>query len=90
MFIIGMSLLYAYVMSSLNISQSAAAWIVSLHASQMGACGCDSADRSRARLLLAAGLDHSSDCAGHPATAGVGEDLIWFGVVMTIVIASWG
>ena len=31
MFIIGMSLLYTYVMSSLNISQSAAAWIISLH-----------------------------------------------------------
>src|SRR5437868_8204022 len=34
MFIIGMSLLYSYVMSYLHISQSAAQWIVSLHLSK--------------------------------------------------------
>ena len=41
MLIIGMSLLYAYVMSYLHISQSAAEWIVSRreHATQIGGCG---------------------------------------------------
>src|SRR5450830_1054185 len=34
LFIIGMSLLYSYVMSYLNISQSAAQWVVGLHLSK--------------------------------------------------------
>jgi TRAP-type C4-dicarboxylate transport system permease large subunit len=38
MFIIGMSLLFSYVMSYLRISQSAAEWIVALHLSKWLLC----------------------------------------------------
>ncbi len=39
MFIIGMSLLFSYVMSYLHISQSLAQWIVALAALALGAAG---------------------------------------------------
>jgi tripartite ATP-independent transporter DctM subunit len=87
MFIIGMSLLYSYVMSYLHISQSAAQSIVELHLSRW--------------ILLAAVLVFvavlgfflppvsiivmTAPIVLPPLRAG-GFDLIWFGVVMTIVM----
>jgi tripartite ATP-independent transporter DctM subunit len=87
MFIIGMSLLYSYVMSYLHISQSAAQWIVSLHLSKW--------------LLLAVILAFVMALGFFlppvsiilmtapiilPPLKAAGFDLIWFGVIMTIVM----
>src|SRR5437868_3355923 len=87
MFIIGMSLLYSYVMSYLHISQSAAQWIVSLHLSRW--------------VLLAAILVFVIVLGFFlppvsiilmtapiilPPLKAAGFDLIWFGVVVTIVM----
>src|SRR6201999_1034432 len=73
MFIIGMSLLYSYVMSYLHISQSAAAWIVSMHFS---------------RWVLLASILVLVVVLGFflPPLKDAGFDLVWFGVVMTIVM----
>ncbi|HEY4038421.1 MAG TPA: TRAP transporter large permease [Burkholderiaceae bacterium] len=87
MFIIGMSLLYAYVMSYLHISQSTAQWIVGLHLS---------------RWLLLTMILLMIVVLGFflppvsiilmtapvilPPLRAAGFDLIWFGVVMTIVM----
>ena len=85
--IIGMSLLYAYVMSYLHISQSAAAWIIGLNLSKW--------------VLLAAILVFVVILGFFlppvsiilmtapiilPPLKAAGFDLIWFGVVMTIVM----
>ena len=87
MFIIGMSLLYSYVMSYLHISQSAAEWIVAMHLSKW--------------LLLAVILFFVVVLGFFlppvsiilmtapiilPPLKAAGFDLIWFGVVMTIVM----
>jgi C4-dicarboxylate transporter, DctM subunit len=87
MFIIGMSLLYSYVMSYLHISQSAAQWIVGLQLSKW--------------LLLAAILGLVLLLGFFlppvsiilmtapiilPPLKAAGFDLIWFGVLMTIVM----
>ena len=85
--IIGMSLLYSYVMSYLHISQSAAGWIVGLHLS---------------RWLLLAAILVMVVMLGFflppvsiilmtapiilPPLRAAGFDLIWFGVVMCIVM----
>jgi C4-dicarboxylate transporter DctM subunit len=87
MFIIGMSLLYSYVMSYLHISQSAAEWIVGLHLS---------------RWLLLAAILLMVVVLGFflppvsiilmtapiilPPLKAAGFDLIWFGIVMTVVM----
>jgi C4-dicarboxylate transporter, DctM subunit len=87
MFIIGMSLLYAYVMSYLHISQSTAQWIVGLQLS---------------RWLLLTMILMMVVVLGFflppvsiilmtapvilPPLRAAGFDLIWFGVVMTIVM----
>jgi C4-dicarboxylate transporter DctM subunit len=87
MFIIGMSLLYSYVMSYLHISQSAAEWLVAL---------------SLSRWLLLAGILVFVVVLGFflppvsiilmtapiilPPLKVAGFDLVWFGVVMTIVM----
>jgi C4-dicarboxylate transporter DctM subunit len=87
MFIIGMSLLYSYVMSYLHISQSAAQAIVELELS---------------RWLLLAAILLMVVVLGFflppvsiilmtapiilPPLKAAGFDLIWFGVVMTIVM----
>jgi C4-dicarboxylate transporter DctM subunit len=87
MFIIGMSLLYAYVMSYLHISQSTAQWIVGLQLS---------------RWLLLAMILLMVVVLGFflppvsiilmtapvilPPLRAAGFDLIWFGIVMTIVM----
>lgn len=87
MLIIGMSLLYSYVMSYLHISQSAAEWIVSLHLS---------------RWVLLAMILLMTVVLGFflppvsiilmtapiilPPLRADNFDLIWFGVIMTIVM----
>jgi C4-dicarboxylate transporter DctM subunit len=87
MMIIGMSLLYSYVMSHLLISQSVAQWIVALHLSKW--------------LLLATILGMVIVLGFFlppvsiilmtapiilPPLKAAGFDLVWFGVVMTIVM----
>jgi C4-dicarboxylate transporter, DctM subunit len=87
MFIIGMSLLYSYVMSYLHISQSTAEWIVSLDLS---------------RWVLLAAILLMDVVLGFflppvsiilmtapiilPPLKAAHFDLIWFGVIMTIVM----
>jgi C4-dicarboxylate transporter DctM subunit len=87
MMIIGMSLLYSYVMSYLHISQGAAEWIVGLHLS---------------RWLLFAAIVVLVVVLGFflppvsiilmtapiilPPLRAAGFDLIWFGVVMSVVM----
>jgi tripartite ATP-independent transporter DctM subunit len=85
--IIGMSLLYAYVMSYLHISQATAAWVIGLQLSKW--------------VLLAAILFFVVVLGFFlppvsiilmtapiilPPLKAAGFDLIWFGVVMTIVM----
>jgi len=87
MFIIGMSLLYSYVMSYLHISQATAQWIVGLHLS---------------RWLLLTSILLMVVVLGFflppvsiilmtapvilPPLRAAGFDLVWFGVAMTIVM----
>jgi tripartite ATP-independent transporter DctM subunit len=87
MFIIGMSLLYSYVMSYLHISQSAAQWIVALQLSRWVLLA--------AILLMVIVLGFFLPPVSIilmtapiilPPLRGAGFDLIWFGVVMTIVM----
>jgi C4-dicarboxylate transporter, DctM subunit len=87
MFIIGMSVLYAYVMSFLHISQSAAEWIVALALPRWALLA--------ATLLLVVALGFFLPPVSIilmtapivlPPLKAAGFDLIWFGVVMTIVM----
>jgi C4-dicarboxylate transporter DctM subunit len=87
MMIIGMSLLYSYVMSYLHISQSAAQWIVGAHLSKWVLLAL--------LLLLVVGLGFFLPPVSIilmtapiilPPLKAAGFDLIWFGVVMTIVM----
>jgi C4-dicarboxylate transporter, DctM subunit len=87
MFIIGMSLLYSYVMSYLHISQSAAQWIVDLHLSRWVLLA--------AILLFVVVLGFFLPPVSIilmtapiilPPLKASGFDLIWFGVVVTIVM----
>jgi len=87
MFIIGMALFYSYVMSYLHISQSAAEWIVSLQLSKWVLL--------TAILLFVVVLGFFLPPVSIilmtapiilPPLKAVGFDLIWFGVVMTIVM----
>ena len=85
--IIGMSLLYSYVMSYLHISQSAAQWVVDMHLSKW--------------LLLAVillmvivlgfflppvSIILMTAPIVLPPLREAGFDLIWFGIVMTVVM----
>jgi C4-dicarboxylate transporter DctM subunit len=87
MFIIGMSLLYSYVMSYLHISQSTAQWIVELHLSRWVLLF--------AILLFVVVLGFFLPPVSIivmtapiilPPLKAAGFDLIWFGVIMTIVM----
>ncbi len=87
MLIIGMSLLYSYVMSYLHISQSTAQWIVSLHLSRWVLLA--------AILLMVVVLGFFLPPVSIilmtapiilPPLKAAGFDLIWFGVIMTIVM----
>jgi len=87
MFIVGMSLLYSYVMSYLHISQSAAEWIVSMELSRwvllfsiltfVVVLGFFLPPVSI--ILMTAPIIL-------PPLRAAGFDLVWFGVVMTIVM----
>jgi C4-dicarboxylate transporter DctM subunit len=85
--IIGMSLLYSYVMSYLHISQGAAQWIVSLHLSRWLLL--------TAVLLLVVVLGFFLPPVSIilmtapillPPLRAAGFDLVWFGVVMAVVM----
>ncbi|NMM37677.1 MAG: TRAP transporter large permease [Glaciimonas sp.] len=85
--IIGMSLLYSYVMSYLHISQSAAQWVVDLHLSKWLLLGVI--------LLMVLVLGFFLPPVSIilmtapiilPPLREAGFDLIWFGVVMTVVM----
>ncbi|HEY0420240.1 MAG TPA: TRAP transporter large permease subunit [Acetobacteraceae bacterium] len=85
--IIGMSLLYSYVMSYLHISQGAAGWIVSLHLSKWLLLA--------AILLMVVMLGFFLPPVSIilmtapiilPPLRAAGFDLIWFGVVMAVVM----
>ena len=85
--IVGMSLLYSYVMSYLHISQSAAQWVVDMHLSKWVLL---------AVLLLMVivfgfflppvSIILMTAPIILPPLKAAGFDLIWFGVVMTIVM----
>jgi tripartite ATP-independent transporter DctM subunit len=85
--IIGMSLLYAYVMSYLHISQGAAGWIVSLHPSKWLLLV--------AILLMVVVLGFFLPPVSIilmtapiilPPLKAAGFDLVWFGIVMAVVM----
>ncbi len=85
--IIGMSLLYSYVMSYLHISQGAAGWIVSLHLSKWLLL--------TALLLLIVVLGFFLPPVSIilmtapiilPPLRAAGFDLIWFGIIMSVVM----
>jgi tripartite ATP-independent transporter DctM subunit len=85
--IIGMSLLYSYVMSYLHISQSAAQWVVDMHLSRWVLLGVI--------LLMVVVLGFFLPPVSIilmtapiilPPLKAAGFDLVWFGVVMTIVM----
>src|SRR5205807_4506319 len=87
MFIIGMSLLYSYVMSYLHISQSAAQWIVALELSRWVLLAMI--------LLLVIVIGFFLPPVSIilmttpiilPPLKAAGFDLNWFGVIMTIVM----
>src|SRR5262249_27777875 len=87
MFIIGMSLLYSYVMSYLHISQSTAQWIVDMHLSRWVLL--------TAILIMVVVLGFFLPPVSIilmtapiilPPLKAAGFDLIWFGVIMTIVM----
>src|SRR5690349_12892753 len=87
MLIIGMSLLYSYVMSYMHISQSTALWIVDMHLSRWVLLA--------AILLMVVVLGFFLPPVSIilmtapiilPPLKAAGFDLIWFGVVMTIVM----
>ncbi len=89
MFIIGMSLLFSYVMSYLHLSQEAAAWIVSLSLSKWFLLATI--------LLLVIVLGFFLPPVSIilmlspivlPPLKAAGFDLIWFGVLMTIVMET--
>ena len=80
MFIIGMSLLYSYVMSYLHISQSAAAWIVSLQLSRWVLLV------AILFLVVILGFFLPPVSIILPPLKAAGFDLVWFGVIMTIVM----
>jgi len=87
MVIVGMSLLYSYVMSYLHISQSAAEWVVSLHLSRWILFS--------AVVVLVVVLGFFLPPVSIilmtapiilPPLRAEGFDLIWFGVVMSVVM----
>jgi C4-dicarboxylate transporter DctM subunit len=85
--IIGMSLFYSYVMSYLHISQSAAQWVVDMHLSRwllvavilVMVIGFGFFLPPVSIILMTAPIIL-------PPLKAAGFDLIWFGIVMTVVM----
>ncbi len=87
MFIIGMSLLYSYVMSYLQISQHAAEWIVSLTLSKwLLLCAILLFVVVLGFFLPPVSIILMTAPIILPPLKAAGFDLIWFGVLMTIVM----
>lgn len=89
MFIIGMSLLFSYVMSYLHISQAAAEWIVGMHLSKWVLL----ATILVLVIVLGFFLPPVSIILMTapiilPPLKAAGFDLIWFGILMTIVMET--
>jgi C4-dicarboxylate transporter DctM subunit len=85
--IIGMSLLYSYVMSYLHISQSAAEWVVGLHLSKWVLLSVIlSMVIVFGFFLPPVSIILMTAPIILPPLREAGFDLIWFGVVMTIVM----
>jgi C4-dicarboxylate transporter, DctM subunit len=89
MFIIGMSLLFSYVMSYLQISQSAAQWIVDMHLSKWVLLS------SILVLVILLGfflppvsIILMTAPIILPPLKAAGFDLVWFGILMTIVMET--
>jgi C4-dicarboxylate transporter, DctM subunit len=89
MFIIGMSLLFSYVMSYLQISQSAAQWIVDMHLSKWILLS------SILVLVILLGfflppvsIILMTAPIILPPLKAAGFDLVWFGILMTIVMET--
>lgn len=87
MMIIGMSLLYSYVMSYLHISQSAAEWIVDLHLSKW------TLFLAIALMVVVLGfflppvsIILMTAPIILPPLRAEGFDLVWFGVVMSVIM----
>ena len=87
MMIIGMSLLYSYVMSYLHISQSAAEWIVDLHLSKW------TLFLAIALMVVILGfflppvsIILMTAPIILPPLRAEGFDLVWFGVVMSVIM----
>jgi tripartite ATP-independent transporter DctM subunit len=87
MFIIGMSLLYSYVMSYLHISQSAAEWVVAMHFSKWALLAAIlSMVAILGFFLPPVSIILMTAPIILPPLKDAGFDLIWFGVVMTLVM----
>ena len=85
--IIGMSLLYAYVMSYLHISQAAAEWIISLGLSKWALLAVILTFVVVLGFFLPpVSIILMTAPIVLPPLKAAGFDLIWFGVVMTIVM----
>jgi tripartite ATP-independent transporter DctM subunit len=85
--IIGMSLLYAYVMSYLQISQATAAWLIGLGLSKWGLLAAILAFVIVLGFFLPpVSIILMTAPIILPPLRAAGFDLIWFGVVMTIVM----
>ena len=89
MFIIGMSLLFSYVMSYLQISQSAAQWIVGLQLSRWALMA------AVLGLVVVLGfflppvsIILMTAPIVLPPLKAAGFDLVWFGVIMNIVMEA--
>lgn len=87
MLIIGMSLLYSYVMSYLHISQSAAEWVVSLHLSKWLLF------TAIALLVVVLGfflppvsIILMTAPIILPPLRAAGFNLVWFGIVMSVIM----
>ena len=85
--IIGMSLLFSYVMSYLHISQNAAQWVVGLHLSKwLLLCVILLMVIVFGFFLPPVSIILMTAPIILPPLKAAGFDLIWFGVVMTIVM----
>ena len=89
MFIIGMSLLFSYVMSYLHISQSMAQWIVGLALSKWVLLAAILAMVIVMGFFLPpVSIILMTAPIFLPPLKAAGFDLVWFGVVMTIVMEA--